>query len=141
MVLHNENNAVISMDDVNAMEFQDLAANAVPVPAQDAEPEISIGQLHQRVMDAYSKTEEVGATLKADLLQTKTVMEQKLNYVIDVLECRARVVDPARRAPASVELGSVVHSSEPVEDGGAPVIEEVDEQVDGTERPSRRRRR
>ena len=79
--------------------------------------------------------------LKADLIQVKTVMEQKLNYIIDLLECCARVADPARRAAPSVQLFPEAAPSQPAAAGVAVVAAvEVEEPEEGTDRSRRRRR-
>ena len=47
--------------------------------------------------DVYSKVEEVSADNKRDIVQLKSMVDGKLGYIIDVLEGKARAVDPARR--------------------------------------------
>ena len=100
VVLHGPNNAVITMDEVRAMPFEDVEQNAMPA-AGAAEVTAAHGVTNEAVrqvgLDTYAKVEEVQAALKHDIVQLKTTTEQKLNYIIDVLEGRARPSDPARR--------------------------------------------
>ena len=123
VVLHDANNAVITMDQVTQMQFQDISENVVPVPPAQVADEPTFAQVMQSVTDTYEKVEEVAAAHKSDVIQLKTSMEQKLNYIIDLLEGRARNVDPARR----------LFDAGPDEEPSVEEVEERDEQAEDTD--------
>ena len=97
VVLQDENNAVLTAEQIDTMAFTPLEESAAAAPEPAANADISVAELAQLMRDVYSKVEEVSADNKRDIVQLKSMVDGKLGYIIDVLEGKARAVDPARR--------------------------------------------
>jgi hypothetical protein len=95
VTLLNESNQQITAEDVSNMSFDSLEDHAA-APSASATEDVTVAALHQLMRDNYAKLEEIAQDQKRDMVQLRSDVESKLSYIIDVLDNRARLVDPNR---------------------------------------------
>ena len=124
--LLNEAGNTITAEDVSNMEFTPLEESATADAAgSTASDQDTVSSLAQLMRDVYSKCEDVAIAQKRDIVQFKEEVNMKLNYIIDVIEGKARENDPASRRPVVAQSAEDVRI--PLDVTGED-IEEVDEE-------------
>ena len=111
--LYDEQNNLLSLDDVRGMEFDDLTTPSrtepdMPLPPL---PTPSNEAVVERLRQMENKVDVVGIDIKKAVVQFQADVEQKLGYIIDKLNGNTRLVYDMGTTPSTQKPGEPGSSS------------------------------